>query len=210
MQAVEKITYSNDWVTLVYFTLFVGVFLLQLIDKKKLKKFFLTSNIIENEDIENASFYDVSKIIIFLFSTTILSLLAYKFKIYKQPTNNIDFVSFLYVLISLSFYFVIKRILEYLLVLLFMIKSDVHFFIYLKNNYLYSISFLLYVALILSEYTDLDITYLFFFAIFLFTMRFVFLVIRNKKLIFNKLFYFILYICALEIAPLFVLFKLMF
>lgn len=213
MQAIDKITYNNDWVTVLLLLLFASVVLLKLINAKKMKENFLAFfnfGLIEEDDIESTGFFDVFQIIIFVFSVTVLSLLAYHFKLYKLPESSRGFTPFLLIFGSLFVYFVSKRILEYLLMLLFMIKNGLHFFTYLKNIYLYNLAFFVGIALVLAEYASIDHLYLFYFAGFLFFLRFTFLIARNKKLIFNKLFYFILYICALEIAPLFVLFKLTF
>jgi len=213
LQAIDKIAYSNDWVTILLLLLFASIVLLRVIDQKKVRENFfaiLNFSLIEDEDIEDRSFFDVFQILICTFSVAVLSLLLYYFKISKITENIHEFRSFLPVFIGLLLYFLTKRFLEYVLLFLFMIKSKLRFFIYLKNNYLYSISFLLYIALILFEYAGINLQYVLFFAGFLFILKFTFLIVRNKKLIFNELFYFILYICALEIAPLFVLLKLMF
>lgn len=213
LQALEKITYSNNWTTILLLLLFASIILLSVIDQKKVRENFfaiLNFTLIEDEDLEGNSFFDVFQILIFTFSVSVLSLLVYYFKISKTTESTIEITSFLPVFIGLILYFITKRLLEYALLLLFRIKSKLRFFIYLKNNYLYSISFLLYIALILFEYAGVNMRFVIFFAGFLFILRFAFLIIRNKKLIFNELFYFILYICALEIAPLFVLFKWMF
>lgn len=193
--------------------MFVSIVLLKTIDAKKLKESFfaiLNFTLIEEEDIEGTSFFDIFQIIIFIFSTTTISLLLYNIKLYFLPESSTDITSFHTFFVVLLIYFLIKRIFEYILSLLFLIKNRLQFFIKSKNNYLFSISFLLYIGLILCEYANLNKVYLICFAVFLFIVRFVFTLVRNKKLIFSKLFYFILYICALEIAPLFVLFKLMF
>jgi hypothetical protein len=213
LQAVDKIAYSNDWITILFLVLFASIVLLKLINARKMKEsFFAFSNfsLFEEEDIEATGFFDIFQIVIYVFSITVLSLLVYHFKIYKAPESATGFTPFSAVFGGLLIYFVSKRILEYLLMLLFMIKRGLQFFTYLKNTYLYSVAFLIYIALIFAEYSSVNHLYLFFFAGFLFFLRLTFLIVRNKKLIFNKLFYFILYICALEIAPLFVLFKLMF
>jgi hypothetical protein len=193
--------------------LFLGVVLLKALDTNRLKGsvFSLFNiNFIESESEENTSFFNVFKIVIFLFTVIVLSLLAYRFKTYRLSINATSFSSYLPVFLSLLSYFLIKRTLEYLLFYLFLIKRDVRFFIVSKVNYLHTITFLLYAAIVLSEYISFKQVYLFYFAALLFIVRFVIHIVSNKNLIFNKLFYFILYICAFEIAPLFILFKMMF
>lgn len=213
MQAVDKVTYSNDWITILYIILFIAIVILKLIDTNKVKESFLSFlsfSLIKDDSIERKKKFDTFQIVVFLFSVTVLSLVLYKFKLLKISQSEIGLTSFLPIFIGLLFYLFLKRILEYFLVLLFMIKKRLQFFLFFKNNFLSSVCFLLFISLVLSEYTNLNTKYVLFFAIFLFILRFIFLVLRNKKLVFNKLFYFILYLCALEIAPLFVLFKLMF
>jgi hypothetical protein len=213
LQALEKIITTKSWVTALIMLLFLGVVLLKALDTNRLKGsvFSLFNiNFIESESEENTSFFNVFKIVIFLFTVIVLSLLAYRFKTYRLSINATSFSSYLPVFLSLLSYFLIKRTLEYLLFYLFLIKRDVRFFIVSKVNYLHTITFLLYAAIVLSEYISFKQVYLFYFAALLFIVRFVIHIVSNKNLIFNKLFYFILYICAFEIAPLFILFKMMF
>ena len=213
MQALEKIITTKSWVTALIMLLFIGVVLLKALDTNRFKGsvFSLFNiNFIESESEENRTFFDSFKVVIFMFTVIALSLLAYRFKMYRLSINVTSFSSYLPVFLSLLSYFLIKRTLEYLLFYLFLIKRDVRFFIVSKVNYLYTITFLLYLVIVLSEYIGFKQVYLFYFAALLFIVRFVIHLVANKKLIFNKLFYFILYICAVEIAPLFILFKMMF
>lgn len=213
MQAVEKVTLANNWITGIFLFLFLSIFLLKLLDSKRLKESFFTFfnvSFLEDEDTEATNFFDPFQMVIFFFSVVVLSLITHKFIVFKVVNFQNTFAAFLQIFIALFTYFLVKRILEYLLSLLFLIKKGIHFFIISKYNYLYSLSFLAYIALILNEYATINERYIFYFTGFLFVTRLIFFSIRNKKLIFNKLFYFILYICAFEIAPLFVLSKLMF
>ncbi|MBU3011513.1 DUF4271 domain-containing protein [Polaribacter vadi] len=213
MQALDKIDYSNNWVTILLFVLLVGVVFLKLLNAKKLKQnviAFFNNSLLDDSDVDGLNYTKPFQIIIFLFTVTVLSLLTHTFKIYKLPETATNFVVFSTIFGCVLLYLFLKRMLEYGLSLLFMIKKNVRPFINSKINTLHSISFFLYIALVLNEYANLNRVYLFYFASFLFIMRFIFLVARNKKLIFNQLFYFILYICAFEIATLFVLYKLMF
>jgi len=213
LQALEKITTSNHWITLVLMLLFFGIVLLKAIDPSRLKGSLygvFNINFVATESEENTSFFDVFQIVFFVFSVLVISLLVFNFKTYILATNDVSFSSFLPVFLSLLSYFLLLKIVEYLFSHVFLIKNEVRFFLISKTNYLNAISFLLYIAVILSEYANLKQLYLYYFAAFLFFIRFVFHAVSNKNLVFKKLFYFILYICAFEIAPLFTLFKLMF
>jgi hypothetical protein len=213
LQAIEKISATNSWITAILMLLFFSIVLLKILDANRLKGSVLSLfniHFVESESENNLSFFDAFQIVIFIFNVIVLSLLVFSFKTYNSPTNIVSFASYLPVFLGLLSYFIIKRTLEYLLFHLFLIKKEVRFFIISKINYLHTITFLLYIAIVLNEYAGLKQQYLFYFAALLFIVRFVIHLVSNKNLIFNKLFYFILYICAFEIAPLFLLFKLMF
>ena len=59
-----------------------------------------------------------------------------------------------------------------------------------------------------KQFDDLIFKITIFVFLFLLIIRYSLLLINNKKLIFNNLFYFILYLCALEIVPLVIILKL--
>ena len=213
LQALEKISTSNNWFTLIIMFLFMGIVLLKGIDPNRLKASaysLFNVNYMKAESKENNNFFDGFQIVLFLFSVIVISLLAFSFKNYSLTTNYQDFSSFLSTFLILVSYFLLLRTLSYLFSNLFLVKNELSFFIISKYNYLYAISFLLYIAIVLNEYANLQDLYFYYFAVFLFFIRFVIHMATNKNLIFKKLFYFILYICAFEIAPLFILFKLLF
>ena len=213
MQALEKIYLNTDWITVVLVLLFVVLFVLKGLDALKLKGYaiaFFNKGFIEDEVEENTTFFKAFHILIFTFSITVLSLVCYYFLIHFSEIKIEGLYLFGAIFLVLFFYFLIKWGLEYLLSLLFLIRKEVRFLLVSKSSYLYNISFYLFISLVLLQYTKLNITFLIGFTTLLFLMRFSFHVTNNKNLIFSKLFYFILYICAFEIAPLFVLFKLMF
>lgn len=213
LQAIEKITVSNSWVTALLMLLLFGVVLLKTLDANRLKGSALSLfniHFVESESEENLSFFDTFQMVIFLFTVIVLALLIFNLKIYYSPTSSASFASFLPIFLGLLAYFIVKRTLEFILFHLFQIEREVRFFIVSKINYLHTVSFLLYITVVLSEYAGLKRSFLCYFAALLFVVRFVIHLVSNKNLIFNKLFYFILYICAFEIAPLFLLFKMMF
>ena len=213
MEAVEKVFINNSWFTLVIVFLFALVFFLKGLGGNKLKGYAVSifnSHFIETELEENVTFFNSFHILIFSFSVAVISLLLYSFAENSLVVAQDGFHSFLYFVCITFLFFGLKWGLEYVLTVIFFIKKEVRFFLVSKFSYLYSISFLIYIGLILVEYTKLDKVFLAYFTGALFLIRFAVHLVNNKKLIFSKLFYFILYLCAFEIAPLFLLFKLMF
>ena len=212
LQALEKIINSNNWITITLLLLFVCVYVIKGFDQARLKGYafsLFNKGFVEIETEENNGFFNLFYILTSLFSVVTLTFLVYNFKI-ENSLSKEGFATFLDLFYILFVYFFIKWMLEYLMSLLFLIKNQVRLFIISKFCYLSSISFFLFLGVVLNEYSNINRAFLFYFAGFLFAIRFVLHLINNKKLIFNQLFYFILYICAFEIAPLFILFKLMF
>jgi len=213
LQAIDKITYSTYWITIVFVVLLGGVVLLKLLNEQKLmQRFYAIFNFtfIEDELEDGYKYLTPFEVVMFIFSATTLTILLAYLALYMEGKHKITFTLFLEVYGVVFLYFLTKRVLEFALVRLFLVQKKLLTFLNSKNHYLHSISFLIFILLVFYEYTDFKSIALFFFSFFLFVFRFLLFFIRNKKLIFNKLFYFILYICAFEIAPLFILFNLMF
>ena len=112
-----------------------------------------------------------------------------------------------YVLLCLT----IRYVADFLLIILFEIRDSlVTYFFFSRRSYSYSISLGLLILNILYFYTFNSHYFLIFGIIALFSIRYLLILYYNKNLIIKELFYFILYLCAFELAPLFVLFKLIF
>lgn len=207
MQAIEKSISSEFWITLVLIFLFLIIFLLKAVDGKMLNQhiriiFKVPFKPLDSD--ENFGVFNLYKTLIFLFTSIVFSLLF----TYLKDNKPVSFGQFsLNFLVVLS-YFLIKVILEYLLSVLFFLKKIIKLFLISKWNYLFSLCFYLYIAIILREFSGLTIFYFIILTLFFLLLRVLFIVATNKNLIFSNLFYFISYICAFEIAPLFILFKL--
>ena len=193
--------------------LVLAVFFLKALDAKKLKAYvfsLFSGRFLEDETEEDTSFFNPFHTIISLFSMIVLSLLLYNLFGSLSYNSPKGFYNFTLIFLIVFSYFGVKWFLEFTLSFLFKVKKTVRYFLVSKFSYLYSVSFLLFFAIVLVEYSKLSYNFLLYFSGALFLLRFLLHFINNKKLIFSKLFYFILYLCAFEIAPLFILFKLMF
>ena len=212
MQALDKITSSTNWILLVLVFLFVIIAILKIIDAEKLKGYvfaLFNKGFIESEAEEDILFFSSFYSLLFVFSATVLALTISLLASEINVSFSLTFSSFLSVLKLVFSYLIVKRFLELAFARLLLIKKQVRFFLVCKLSYLYSISFFLLVFYILFLFSPLNYFYFTVIILGLFTLRYLFLLTSNKKLVFSELFYFILYICAFEIAPLLTLFKLM-
>lgn len=213
MHALERTVTSTNWITLLMVFLLICIVVLKKIDANRLKEIILSplnSNYIEHETEETSSFFDAFKSVLFIFLTASISFLIYKLTTYYVTESKEGFFTFFKIFSVVFSFFILKRNLEQLLTFTFKIEKELHFFVTSKFSYLNAIAFLLLISLIIVEFSGISSSFLFYFSAILFLFRFVLIISINKNLIFSKLFYFILYLCAFEIAPLFILFKLMF
>jgi len=212
VQALDKISLSTNWIPLVLVFLFVIIAILKIIDAEKLKGYvfaLFNKGFIESEAEEDILFFSSFYSLLFVFSATVLALTISLLASEINVSFSLTFSSFLSVLKLVFSYLIVKRFLELAFARLLLIKKQVRFFLVCKLSYLYSISFVLLVFYILFLFSPLNYFYFTVIILGLFTLRYLFLLTNNKKLVFSDLFYFILYICAFEIAPLLTLFKLM-
>jgi hypothetical protein len=212
LQALEKIVIHTNWVSFILVFLFAIIAILKIIDAEKLKGYafaVFNKSFLEDEVEEDTSFFSSFYSLLFLFSCTVLALVISLLISERNEDFSFSFSFFLFVLGIIFSYFTLKSILELLIVRLFLIKKQVRFYIVSKFGYLYSISFFLLVLFVLFQFGPLNFSFFITIASGFFFLNFVFHVFNNKKLVFSKLFYYILYLCAFEISPLIIMFKLM-
>ena len=212
MQALEKIANSTNWISLVLVLLLGMIAVLKTIDSEKLKGYvfaLFNKGFIEDEVEGDTSFFSPFYSLLFLFSTLVLALVISLITAPNKIGLAVSFPNFTVTFSIVFSYFVIKSLLEVALSSLFLVKKQLRFYIVSKFGYLYCISFVLLICFVVCQFGPLNVSGLLCITLLLFFIRFLFHVKNNKNLIFSELFYFILYLCAFEIAPLLTLFKLM-
>ena len=213
MQALEKIVINTNWISIILVFLFAIIAVLKIIDGDKLKGYvfaLFNKGFIQDEVEENTSFFSSFYSLLFIFSSVVLALVTSLLVAETNKNTSFSVSSFFLILGIIWSYFTIKSLLEIGVIRLFFIKKEVRFYVVSKFGYLYSISFFLIIFLVLFRFGPLNFSFFIAATLGLFFLKFVFQVVNNKNLVFGKLFYFILYLCAFEIAPLLIMFKLVF
>ena len=211
MQALEKIVINTNWISIILVFLFAIIAVLKIIDGDKLKGYvfaLFNKGFIEDEVEENTSFFSSFYSLLFIFSSVVLALVTSLLVAETNKNTSFSVSSFFLILGIIWSYFTIKSLLEIGVIRLFFIKKEVRFYVVSKFGYLYSISFFLIILFVLFRFGPLNFSFFIAATLGLFFLKFVFQVVNNKNLVFGKLFYFILYLCAFEIAPLLIMFKL--
>lgn len=210
MQALERVEFSNNWLTLVFVFGIVLLVVLKMLNHQKFFEYsraFFLKGFIEKKVEERVSFFSGFNIVLFIFSVLGYALFFSYLAELFIPKIELSFQLYKKITALVFGYFTMFLVLDLFLCHLLEIRSELAHFIAAKLEYSYNIALFIFPLLILVTYSFLNIYVLLSVFIILFILSFVLTFINNKNLIINKLFYFILYICALEIAPLLIIYK---
>ncbi len=214
LQTIERTIISKDLFTLFFVITFCLLVLTRFVFRKEFEFFltFLVSNKYQNlfvakqDHIING--FTITLFIIQLISFAIFSYVAANFfhpNLVNTPLLFVKIISFL------LFFIIIKYIIEKIVAVILDIENhiDTYNFHKINTRNLFGI-ILIPINLLLVYYFEGN-KFIFFsviFIFFLYNLIVLFFLLKNhQKLIINKLFYFILYLCALEIAPYLVIYK---
>ncbi|MFT5761677.1 MAG: hypothetical protein ACI8WA_000795 [Polaribacter sp.] len=210
MQAIERLDISTNWLTLVFVFGLILLVVLRMLNHQKLFEYsrsFFLKGFIEKKVEERGSFFSGFNIVLFVFSVLGYALFFSYLAEFFITEIELSFQLYLKITALVFGYFTMFLVLDLVFCHLLEIRSELAYFIAAKLGYSYNIALFLFPFLILVAYSFLNIYALLAVFIILFTLSFVLAFINNKNLIINKFFYFILYICALEIAPLLIIYK---
>lgn len=214
LESVNRTIISKDWLTL----LFLGIFCLLAITRFAFKKqfslflLFLISNKYQNQYVtkENA-IINWFNVLLFLVQIISINIFIYKAATFFYPELLTDSLLFVKIISFTTLFILAKFILEKIMSVILAIEVYINTYNFHKINYRNLFSLLLIpMNLLLVYYLNGNkIIYLSIICIFLLynLIGLIFLLKNHQKLIISKLFYFILYLCALEIAPYLVIYK---
>lgn len=213
MEALQREILSDNWITVTFVFSLVLLFFLKLYEPRKLKGYIMSVfnkgfiEIITGEKHPIFSFFHIG----FAFFGFLMLSISMYFVIHQYSEKE-EFLIFDYLKVSsyVFLYIFTRALLEFLIIVLFEIKEKLAHFILSKKSYSYSISIGLFILNIVYFYSFQNQSFLLIGGISLLSIRLLLIVFYNKDQIIKELFYFILYLCAFELAPLFILFKLIF
>ncbi len=208
---------KNDWITFIFLLIFILLVLVKLIYKERLfllslvgvsKKYFLKYG------KDNQLIFNGFNLVLFIVQTLIGMLIVYAFLYFYSP-RIVEESSFLFLKIfsTLSIVFLIRYLIGKGLGILFDVKNTHNQISFVKMSYLFSIFLLILPFLLLLFYSE-KYNLMFFQLLIailsiLLIIRYLFILINNKNYIASRLFYFILYLCTLEIASILIVFKIL-
>ena len=206
-ELIPRIVESKDWVT----TLFVVALLLLAVTKSAFENRFRDfTNLIINDkylkiykDSSNLmSWFTVLLFVVQLISLSFFLQLVLSYFGYTTKTNWITFIQ---IFTFLSFFVLSKFLIEKIIATSFNIENFTEQFNLFKVSYRSYIGLLLLPVDIIMYYTNIMNSYsiigVMIMLLIINTVTYLISLKNYQNLLLSKLFYFILYICALEIAP---------
>ena len=215
-EGIEKISVTSDWITLIFIAVLIMIAILQFNFTERFSKLFslVYSEKYYTDYIKTRPLIFNWFHVIFFFIIIFNISLSLYFTLNAFSTSGMtgQFYFYFQILIMTLGYFSLRYFVGYLLGNIFELEEGQNYFTFLKMSNLALISVLIFPLLILTNYS------VGFFHKFLITFGIIaslaialfryFVLIKNEKLSFNNLFYLFLYLCALELSPFIVLYKL--
>ncbi|MEO8235565.1 MAG: DUF4271 domain-containing protein [Flavobacterium sp.] len=206
-ELIPRIVENKDWVTILFVIAFALVvvtktafenrfrdFINLLINDKYLKIYKDSSNLM--------SWFTILLFVVQLISLSFFLQLVLSYYGYTTKTN---WVTFIQIFTFLSFFILSKFLIEKIIATSFNIENFIEQFNLFKVSYRTYIGLLLLPVNIIMYYTNIMNTYtiigVMIMLLIINAVTYLLSLKNYQKLLLSKLFYFILYICALEIAP---------
>ncbi|RXP59470.1 DUF4271 domain-containing protein [Lutibacter sp. HS1-25] len=216
-EAKEIVPQNTDWIALVFFIILIILVVLKTMFKERL---YHTSVLLFSKKYVSI-YYNKDKIgmlnlfqgLFFVIQILVISLfLSVLYGFFQASLYDISLNMYLISLGVVSLYYCFRFVSGYLLSSVFNLKNIYRKVLFEKSNYTNSLILWVIVPILFLVYSKnyyelfLWITLVMFVG--LLTVRYILLLKNNKSFLFQNLFYFILYLCALEIAPLVIILKL--
>lgn len=216
-EATKIISQNNDWMAFVFLMI---LFLLTL------NKLFFNDRILHTSTLflqkrflliyynkEKSVVFNLFQVIFFLIKILVISLIAYHINVFFKIYENINGLKGYSILLSgVVIYFLFHYLIGVFIAEVLSFGKIYNKIVYEKISYFNNLILWVLPFLIIYTYTHSFNTFffniLFFLSLLLLAIRYGLLLYNNKNLIFNNIFYFILYLCALEIAPFVIILKL--
>lgn len=215
---IERVFQHQDMITGIYVLIFGLITLIKFLYPKRFtalsnclisKSYFLDY---ANELSESFSMFHV---LLFVVQNLIFTILFYNYFFFEEVSHlfGADWLGALRIFTGLSLYFIFQLVFGKTASIIFRFEELYTAIRVYKFSYLKVAAFALLPVLLLQNYAfqenrdALVMGTAFVFVSVLF-LRVILIVVKNNKLIIERLFYFILYLCTLEIAPLLIIYKL--
>jgi len=214
MQATERIYEYQDWITFIFLACFALLVLAKLLFPQRFEDFISLLNsgkFIAFKGKENKAFHAFN-ILLLTIQAIIVSIFLYIVYTYFFKTSTPDLILYIRIFTAYFCLILIKAGIEKIIGNIFELDEKIDYYIFQKFSYRNFISLFILLASLFLVYTINPTTLIIgFIGVSVLLANAIGLIIiykRNQTLLIANWFYFILYLCALEIAPYIILYKL--
>lgn len=207
IQLSERILVNKDWATVLFVLAIAIIALNKSIFSVRFNEFIKLGysdkyNKVYKDTNNLLNWFTISMFIIQLISFSFFILLLLSFFNYTKTDNYITYIQ----IVTFLFVFILSKFLiEKIVGTAIDSESMVDQFNLIKTNYRAFLGFILLPVNIILYYNKVPVQEVFYIILGIFLLynvfTYYFLVKTYQKVILGKLFYFILYLCTLEIAP---------
>ena len=215
-EGLERISFTNSWVTLVIMIVLVLITLLKNNYNQQFNKLlsllysekYYTDYVKINPLLFNRFHFLFFFVIIFNLSL----LIFFVFKTFYSELITNDFYFYFQIFNITVLFILVRYVIGFLLSIIFELNDEQRYLTFLKMSNLSFLSIILFPLIIVVAYSvGFFQKFLLIVGLILFVVLSLFnyiKLIKNERLNFTNLFYLFLYLCALEIAPFIVIYKL--
>ncbi|WP_459211473.1 DUF4271 domain-containing protein [Aquimarina rhabdastrellae] len=214
MEIITRHIVTTDWIALIFIFCLSLLVILRLLNVVRFFDFLtlVSSSKYITLQKHNKSNMLFSALLVFIQIVSAALFIYIAYQTFDWQTETKGFLLFVQIAVGYMLFILVKLLIEYIIATIFSIEDLIQEYVFQKLSYRnYLGLFLLFINLFLV-YTfspsSLVLLILFFLLVFLNCVALFSIYKKQENAIYSNLFYFILYLCTLEIAPYFILYKL--
>lgn len=210
MQYIEKTIDSNDLITILLLGCFVALAIVSVLYKKKFQDFIklpVSNNYFISKGKTNEIRHPFN---IILFCIQIISIAVFIYLFFSEEAKSNSGL-FIQIITGVFVFVIVKLLLEKIIGAIFSIDDIINRYVFQKVSYRNFLSLILFTANLFFYYAfnpNLTLLLVITGVLALLNGLIIFYSIKNyRTLLFSNFFYFLLYLCTLEISPYFIVYK---
>ena len=214
MQAIDRIHEYKDWITVIFLLCFVLLVIARMLFPQRFEEFISLLNsgkFISFKGKENKAFHGFNIILLSIQSIAVSIFLFICYNYYFESELE-PIILYIRILTAYICLLLVKAGVEKIIGNIFEMDEKIDYYIFQKLSYRSFISLFLLIASLFLVYSlqpsGLSLAIIGASALIANAIALIIIYRRNQNVLSANWFYFILYLCALEIAPYIILYKL--
>lgn len=216
MEVITREIITSDWITIIFLVCFTLLATAKLMNSILFHEFTMLFNtnkyvVLNHKGNKLSTAFNAILIVVQILSVSLFAYLC--IETFQWKSNELNMLFYFKITLFYLFVFLCKILIEKIVSIVFSIESLIDDYLFYKISYRNFLGVILLPLNLLFVYTEKPskiILFIIIGSLVLLNLVTLFSAYkRNENIILKNLFYFILYLCTLEIAPYFMLYKLM-